>query len=211
MHPILATVAALAQTPASPVTYTLDPERSWLFVTVYNDKSAVASALAHDHAIRAMDFDGTVVWDAADASACKVDIRFPVTVLEPDPPGARARAGLDPDGAVGPSSLQTIKSNFLGKSQLDAAAFPEIRYTATQCQGTTGAVTVTGNLTIHGKTVPVTTTLDVSADGSTFTAAGSFDANATAFGFKPFSNALGAVRNQDRMKFVIDVVGSRAQ
>jgi polyisoprenoid-binding protein YceI len=194
---------------AGPVTYKLDPVKSWLYVVVFNDTSALASRLGHDHGVRATDFDGKVVWDPANPGSCSVSISFPVTALTPDPPGMRERAGLNPDGAVGASSLEEIKTNFLGKTQLDSSNFPKISYQSTKCEGSGTKFTVTGNLTIHGTSFPVTTTMDIKADGSTFSAAGSFTANATNFGFKPFTNLAGALRNQDQMKFVVDVVGAK--
>lgn len=201
--------AAPAAPSAGPVTYTLDATKSWLYVVVYNDPSGLASRLGHDHAIKATMFTGKVVWDTANPAACVVDISFPVDTLRPDPPGMRERAGLPADGAVGEGSLQTIRENFLGKSQLDAANYPTISYKAKTCDGTTGKVKVTGDLTIHGVTKPVTVTLDVKPDPTSFAAAGSFTTTVTNFGFKPFSNLGGALRNKDEIKFVIDVVGTK--
>jgi hypothetical protein len=43
-----------------------------------------------------------------------------------------------------------------------------------------------------------------------FTAGGVFKARATDFGFKPYSNLMGALTNHDEMKFVVDVVGTPA-
>lgn len=218
---LLASVA-MAQDPApapaepapapvsAPVTYKLDPAKSWLYVVVYNDPSAMGSRFGHDHGIRASTFDGTVVWDTSNAAACKVEISFPVTALTPDPPGMRERAGLNPDGAVGEGSLKTIKDNLQGKSQLEASVFPTISYKATKCEGTTGKVKVTGDLSIHGVSKSVTVTMDVAADGSAFSAAGSFTALHSSFGFKPFSNLAGALRNKDEIKFVVDVKGAKA-
>jgi polyisoprenoid-binding protein YceI len=196
--------------PAGPVTYTLDPQKSWLYVVVYNDPQGMASRFGHDHGIRATTFDGKVVWNTADPSACQVDISFPVTALQPDPPGMRERAGLSADGAVGESSLTTIRNNFLGKSQLDAETYPTISYRATKCEGTTGSVKVTGDLTIRGVTKSIPVTLNIKADPSSFSASGSFTTTHTAFGFKPFSNLGGALRNKDELKFVLDLVGKPA-
>jgi polyisoprenoid-binding protein YceI len=201
--------------PSGPVTYKLDAQKSWLYVLVYNDPSGMASRFGHDHGIRAMQFDGKVVWDVADPTKCQVDISFPVTALQPDPPGMRERAGLSPDGAVGANSLATIRENFLGKSQLDAEAYPTISYRATKCEGTGGSggggsVKVTGDLTIRGVTKSIPVTLNVKADASSFSASGGFATTHTAFGFKPFSNLGGALRNKDELKFVLDVVGTPA-
>lgn len=201
----------LAAFPAfgQPITYRLDPKQSWVYVVIYNDPSALGSGFGHDHGIRAMDFTGTVVWDAADPSKCLVEISFPVTVLQPDPPGMRERAKLDPEGAVKDSSLVTIKENFLAKDQLDAARYPTISYKATSCTGTTGKIHVTGVINIHGTTKTITTHMIVTPTPTSFIAGGTFKARATDFGFKPFSN-WGVLKNQDEMLFVIDVVGTPA-
>jgi polyisoprenoid-binding protein YceI len=202
------TEAEPTEAPSEPVSYRLDPAKSWLYVVVYNDTSAMASRLGHDHGIRASTFDGSVVWDTADTSACKVDISFAASALVVDPPGMRERAGLDPDGAVGEGSKETIKENMLGKKQLDAANHPKISYAARSCDATSGKVKVTGDLTIRGVTKPVTLTMNVSADDATFEGAGSTTIKATDFGFDPFSNLAGALRNKNEMKLVIDVVGA---
>ena len=125
----------------------------------------------------------------------------------------RERAGLSPDGAVGEGSLATIKENLLGKNQLKGSEFPKIAYTASACrlvEGSAGRgrVEVTGDLTIRGTTQPVEVTMNVTADGSTFAAKGSTTLLQTSFGFKPFSNLAGALKNKDALKLVIDVVGA---
>ncbi|MEZ4237636.1 MAG: YceI family protein [Myxococcota bacterium] len=197
-----------AEAPApAPVTYRLEPAKSWLYVVVYNDTSAMASRLGHDHGVRASTFDGKVVWNTADASACLVEINFPVSALVVDPGGMRERAGLDPDGAVSDSSKETIKENMLGKKQLDGATHKEISFKATKCDGTSGKVKVTGDLTIHGVTKTVTMPMDVKVDGSSFVAGGAVTIKASDFGFNPFSNLAGALRNKDEMKLVVDVQG----
>ena len=206
---MLTLALALAGTAhAQPITYAMEPSRSWLFVKVYNDTTRLASRLGHDHAVRAMDFTGTVVWDASDASACDVAFSVPVASLEPDPPGMRERAGLDPDGAVGASGLKTIGENFRSEGQLDAERYPTITFRSTSCDGATGRVTVHGVMTMRGVDVELDVSLDVAADDDTFTARGQVSVNHTDFGFEPFRALGGTLRNQDRLDFVIDVVGA---
>jgi polyisoprenoid-binding protein YceI len=198
---------AFAQPVAGPVTYRLDPRRSWVYVVVRNDPAGLASGFGHDHGIRAMDFAGTVVWDATDLSKCVVEISFPVTVLEPDPPGMRERANLDPEGAVDRDDLAKIKENFLSDRQLDAARYPSMSYRATSCSpGAAGKVQVTGVLHIRGTAKTVTTHMVVTPTPTSFAASGTFRARATDFGFKPYSN-FGVLKNEDEMEFVVDVVG----
>src|SRR5688572_7582115 len=96
---LLAAFPAYAQTIAGPITYKLDPEKSWIYVVVYNENSAMG--MGHDHGVKAMDFTGVVVWDALDPSKCQIDITIPVQKLDPDPPGLREREKLPADEAVG--------------------------------------------------------------------------------------------------------------
>jgi polyisoprenoid-binding protein YceI len=191
-----------------PVTYALDPARSWLYAVVYNDTSAMASRLGHDHAFRPKSFDGSVVWDLDDPAACKVDLSFPVTSLWPDPAGLREREGLSADGAVGEDSKPTIVGNLQGKGQLDASRFPTIEFHGTSCSASTGAVTVAGTLSIRGVPKAVTAVMNVTADKSAFAASGTFRIKHSDFGFAPFSNLAGALRNKDEIKVVVDVKGS---
>ncbi len=195
---------------AAPTTYTLDPGPSTLFVVVRNDTSTVASGLGHDHAISPRTFEGEVTWDPDDLSACEVAISFPVSALFPDPPGLRERAGLDPDGAVGDKDKQQIKKNFMKSSQLDASDHPTIAYRANRCtpSSQSGRVDVTGTLTIRGVGVELTVPMKVDATASSFRAEGQFTSTHTAFGFKPYTNLLGALRNLNRLEFVVDVSGT---
>lgn len=210
-HPSMAQEAPPPEAPAPsppPITYRLDPAKSWLYAVVYNDTSAMASRLGHDHGLRPKTFDGTVVWDADDAAACKVDLSFAVTSLWPDPPGLREREGLSASGTVGEDSKPTIVGNLQGRSQLDAARYPTIAFHATRCSGTTGEVTVEGELSIHGVSKPVSAVMQVSATSGAFAATGSFRIRHTDFGFSPFTNLAGALRNRDEIKVVVDVKGT---
>jgi len=190
---------------AEPVTYKLDPQKSWVYVVVYNEHAL--GPIGHDHGVRAMDFTGTVVWDALDPTKCKVDITIPVQNLYADPPGMREREKLPMDEAVDDSAKTKIRANFLSRNQLDAENYPTITYSASSCTGSIGNVTVSGNLTIHGTTKPITTNMIVTPTPALFTARRLFKARATEFGFKPYSNLGGLLLNKDEMKFVVDVVG----
>ncbi len=194
-----------------PITYRLDPDLSWLYVIVRNDPNRWTPVTGHDHGIRAMTFDGTVVWDPADPSACDVRIAFPVTALAVDPPGMRERAGLPPEGAIGEAAKRTVVNNMLGRSQLDAARFPEIRYRSSGCAPRPdGRVDVTGTLEVHGVGATITVPMAIEADAERFAARGSFELTHGTFGMKPFTYGPGTPRNQDRLEFHVDVVGAPA-
>lgn len=190
---------------AAPDAYTLDPEASALYVQVFRDARTIGAGLAHDHVVAATGWTGEVRWDPADPAACEVRIVVPVSGLRADEDAARARVGEAP---IDEGQRARIAESMRGPSQLDAAAFPTITYTATRCEPVGDTVRVTGDLTIHGVTRTVTTPMRVKADGTTFAASGTFTAKATDFGFAPYSALLGALRNVDEMTFTVDVKGS---
>src|SRR5690606_17746225 len=156
------TLAAPAdEAPPATRSYRVDPKQSALWVTVYADRSALASRFAHDHAIAATDYTGRVTWPTSDPSLCSVSFDVPVRSLWPDPPGFRERAGIDPDDSVGDPAKRTIVDNMLGKHQLDAAHHPTITFRSQRCDGVAGQVRVTGDLTIRGVTRSVTVPLQI--------------------------------------------------
>jgi polyisoprenoid-binding protein YceI len=198
---LLLTSTALAGETA---TYKLEPAKSWLWVLVKYDRNAWVTG--HDHVVRAQDFTGSVTWNPDDPSVCDVKISFPVTALVVDPPGGRERAGLD--GTTPDSDKRKIKENFEGPSQLAASKFPEISFQSTKCEPNGDTTKVTGKLSIRGVALDVSADMKVRAD-STFSAQGSFVGTHTAWGFDPFSAALGAVKNDNTLRFHVDVAGSR--
>ncbi|MFN7143187.1 MAG: YceI family protein [Myxococcota bacterium] len=199
-------VLALTGTAAAAAdTYRLDTDASALYVQVFRDERTIGAGLAHDHVVAATGWTGEVRWDLADPTACEVRITVPVAGLRADEDAARRRVGEEP---LSEGQRAKIAESMRGPSQLDAAAFPTITYTATRCEPSGDTVRVTGALTVHGVTRTVTTPMRVTADGTTFTARGTFRAKATDFGFAPYRALAGALRNRDEMTFTVDVKGS---
>ncbi|MEZ4319048.1 MAG: YceI family protein [Myxococcota bacterium] len=185
-------------------TYTLDAGRSVLAVLVKYDRNALISG--HDHIVQASSFKGTVTWDPADPAACAIDISFPVTALVVDPPGSRERAGLE--GTTSDGDKKKIKDNFEGKSQLDASSFPQIAFKSTKCTANGDKVQVTGPLTMHGVGHDVTASMKITADGSAFSAKGTFSGTHADWKFDPFTAVFGSLRNDDALAFTVDVKGT---
>ena len=152
---LVAGIGATEVASAAPITYALNDGR--LEVKVLYDRNALIAG--HDHLLVSTGFSGEVTWDPENASACKVSITLPVQSLTVDPPGSRARHGLE--GETGDGDKKTIKKNALSKGQLNANNHPNITYTATSCSGSGGSVTVVGNLNIRGKASPVQTSMTI--------------------------------------------------
>lgn len=189
-------------------TYNLQPSSSWLYVVVYFDPDRFTPVPAHDHGVKATDFTGTVRWNLDDASQCQIDISVPVTALQVDPPNMRARASLPADGAVSDGQKETIVNNMRGKKNLNYPAFTDITFKSSSCDGTQGKVSVSGQMTIAGNSKDVTVTMDVKADASAFSANGTLTLNHSDFGMTPFTYGPLTPKNLEKLKFVVEVVGS---
>ena len=200
----------LAGAEAAPVTYALQPDKSWLYVVVYYDRDRWSAVAAHDHVVRASTFEGAVTWDPENPAACDIRFDFPVTNLVIDPPGAREREKLDPEGAVSDGDKLSIVKNMLSHTNLDAANFGSISYRSVSCAARSdGKFDVAGDLTIRGATKRVTTAMVVTPDPASLVAGGVFKLNHSDFGMKPFTLGFpGTPKNAEELKFVVDVVGT---
>jgi polyisoprenoid-binding protein YceI len=205
----LSLLAAPVHAQEGPADYAINASASTLFVIVKRDPSTLGASFAHDHAVGATGWSGTVHWDPADPSACDIRIQVPVSGLKVDPPGYRVKAGIDPE-EVSDSDKAKIADNFWGTSQLNKASFPTISFDSTSCSGADGKYTVNGNMTMRGKVRPTSIPMSITADGQTLKASGRFGAKHTDWGFNPFSAALGSVKNLNELTFVIDVTANRS-
>lgn len=200
---VLATVAF-----AEPRVWKLDPAASQLYTVVRYDRNRITPVTAHDHVVSASTFTGQVTWDAADVAACQINISFPVSALVVDPPGARERAGLDPAGAIDADTKATVVKNMTSKTNLFAASFPDIRYQSTKCAPRAdGKVDVTGTLAIRGMGKGLTVPMVVEVGAESFRARGTFAANHADFGMSPFTYGPLTPKNDERLTFVVDVIG----
>ncbi len=193
-----------ASTSAQPVMYTFDTAESWLVVKL--TKAGIAAALAHDHSVRASTFSGAITYDPNDVSACQVEITIPVEELVVDEPADRQR--LDLEGGPGEKNRAKIKKSMLSKKQLWADEHPTITYQSTKCEASGDQMMTTGNLTIRGVTKGITTSLRIGVEDARFTAEGQFTVNHTDFDFKPYSAALGTIKNADPLEFHLSLVAT---
>lgn len=157
-------------------------------MTVLVYKSGILSAFAHNHEIKAPVTDGFVD---------NVSNNY-VTILV----DARELKVLDPD--VNERTRSEIEKTMHSEKVLDSARYPSIEFRSIviTAMGNSRDYIVTGNLTLHGKTHPITLHV-VSADGH-------YRGNATIkqsdFGITPIHIGGGAIRVKDEVKIEFDIV-----
>ncbi|MCB9685637.1 MAG: YceI family protein [Alphaproteobacteria bacterium] len=186
-------------------TWDLDPAASTLFVLVKHDPNTALAGMAHDHTIAATGWSGSVTWDPDAPGTCAVHIDVPVSGLVVDPPGYRARAGLE--GDVPDGDKVKIAENMWGNRQLEKDRFPSISFSSTRCEGSGPTYVVVGDMTIHGVTKQVSTQMTIQADDAGFHASGTLPAALTTWDMSPFTAAMGMIKNLNELAFTIDVKG----
>jgi hypothetical protein len=139
------------------------------------------SALAHDLELRV-----TCLTIAVDEERRAVDARFDATSLRVV---YAMRGGRPLPDALGPSERAQIEATIV-RDVLDAARFPEIRFTSSGVAEEAGGLRVTGTLALHGH--ERTLVLPVRAEGDRFVA--ETVVHQPDFGIRPYAAMLGTLR-----------------
>ena len=170
---------------AAAETRPIDTTQSKLTVLVY--KSGLFSGFADDHII-----------DAAIASGTLSDSAPLAVTLEVRAADLRVR---DPN--LSASKRQDVQTRMVGPEVLDVQKFPSIAFASTSVEPR-GADKwmVTGRLTIHGQTRPVTIAV-TRANGRY---RGTVSLKQRDFGIMPISIAGGTVKVKDELKIEFDIV-----
>lgn len=185
--------------------YAIDHAKSEIVVRVF--RAGIAAFLAHDHVIRAAEWDGTLDVNR-DPPALAAELVVPVDALVVDEPEVRARYGLD--GVLSDVDRASVRTTMLGPDQLDAARFPEIRFRAAEIDRAGDGFRLAGELTLHGETKRVTLPITVREDGATLTAHGAVRVVQSDYGIVPHRALLGAIKNQDEVEIVVTLVAAPA-
>jgi hypothetical protein len=182
----LATIAATAALGAE--SRPIDADRSTLTIFVY--KSGLFSAFADDHIIRAPIASGSISEDSP--RAVEIIVR------------SASLQVLDPKLAADKRS--EVQSRMLGPEVLDTEKYPDITFTSTSIEAA-GADrwTVTGRLSIHGKTRPAT--FSVARQDGRYR--GTVVVKQRDFEIQPISIAGGAVKVKDELKVEFDIAAPR--
>jgi len=201
MRPFLAVAAlaaALAVGPsvlaASLRTFTVDPEQSRALIDV--GKSGAFSFAGHTHEVEAPLTSGVIHLDTDDPSHDDVRLEFNAAAM-------RVTGKGDPA-----SDVPKVTAAMLSDMVLDVNRYPAIAFESTgvTAKGPAGSLdlSVTGRLTIHGKTQTVTTPVSVKIAGERLTATGTFVIKQTDYGIAPISvGGVVKVRNELNITFTV--------
>ncbi|MEY2412848.1 MAG: hypothetical protein QOD84_1454 [Acidobacteriaceae bacterium] len=165
----------------------IDVNKSTLTIRVF--KSGMFSAFAHDHEIKAPIAEGAI-----DSSS------NPTVQLRLD---ARKLRVMDPD--IAKDKRAEIQHTMEGTEVLDVEHFPQISFQSTRiAKLADGKWEVNGNLSLHGKTEPVSVL--VSNEQGHYL--GHAALKQSKFGIQPISVAGGTIKVKDEIKIEFEIVPS---
>jgi len=164
----------------------------------------------HPHAVLANAWSADLKVNPDDLSHASAVITLPTDKLVIDTPAARQKAGL----GKGPSEseMRTIQQRMLTSEVLDAARYPQIKFTATaiKTQGSS-QLQVSGNMQIHGRVHPITVPVRRRSEGQQTEFDGEFNIQQTDYGLKPESVAGGTVKVKDSITIKFHIVTRAAR
>jgi len=168
--------------------------------TVRAFASGMLSSLGHSPTFAIRDFAGEASFDPVAPAEASLSLRIRATSLEV----------MDD---IKSQDRREIEST-MNESVLESARFPEIAFKSTSVStNQLGAgryqVNVTGDLSLHGGTRPVTVPAQLSVLGDEFRAEGEFPLSQTNFGIRPVSVAGGTLKLKDELKLVFNIVARK--
>ena len=153
----------------------------------------------HDHLVAVRDFTGEAFLDPEAVGNSSLLIT------------AKA-ASMEETSSVFTAPQKQIIHKELREIVLLPDQYPDIIFKSTQVSGKSTApgqydLKITGNLTLHGVTRPVTIPTKVTVTGNDLRAQGEFSISRDDFNVKATSAFHGLVRVRDKVKFEFDIVG----
>lgn len=193
---------------AQPASWSLDLQATELAVKVF--KTGAGASLAHDHVVVATKFTGKGSLDeAGKPESLALELTVPVNSLVPDEPEARRKYHL-PNTPVPEDDRKKVRANMLDEGQLDAAKFPNITFVVSKVYAEeSGALQCLGKLTLHGVTKELLFPIKVKIGERTAEGDASVRFKTSDFGIKPYSAALGLIKNKDEVELVVHVMLKR--
>jgi polyisoprenoid-binding protein YceI len=197
-------LVAQAGAPAGrgPTVLTIDPGESR--VTILVGKAGMMSFAGHVHEVVAPAVRGRVTFDPMDWPHACVSLEFDAAALRV--------TGKDEAA----SDVPTVEKTMLGAQVLDVEHFPTIAFQSRRVSvvisaSGPAALTIDGDMTLHGKTRPMTVQAAASVDASgRVTATGAFTLKQTDFGIVPVTAAGGTIRVKDDIDIRFELKASPA-
>jgi polyisoprenoid-binding protein YceI len=200
-------VLALLPGIAEPVTgqaaardWSIDTSQSHLIIHV--QPGGILSPALHPHHFQPETWSGEITWDPAHPRIGRVEVRVAADSLR------------DHQEKLSAKDVAKVEGQTRGPAVLDAGKFPQIVFQAHEVDigkapaGGKGEFrgTLTGSLTLHGKTLPLGLAIQGLVSATRFEAGASTTFKQSDFGIKPYSAAFGTISVKDEITLEILLV-----
>jgi polyisoprenoid-binding protein YceI len=177
--------------------YTLDRKQSRLEISVFRE--GFLKAFGHDHVISATELSGQI--QLAQPNVTQSSVTFVVETS--------SLAVVDP--AEAEKDRNEVQSTMLGDKVLDAARYPQIRFTSSGVRSVTQKegvmeLQIEDTLRLHGVEKRVTVPVQLRMIGGNLTADGELPLLQSNYGIAPIKVGGGAVRVKDKLKLSFHIV-----
>lgn len=191
-------------------------------VAVITHKAGVGARLAHNHLIAATDYQLRLDFDPGQPLATRAELTARTEKLDADSAALQQKwfpriqeLGIldEPFAEMSQKDRGKVREAMLGKKQLDAQKFPELKARITGVEEQPAKIgkvefpyTATLALEVHGKTVekPLAARFDAGGERA-LEGVGTF--KFSDFGIEPYSAMLGAVKNEDTFHVFVHLKG----
>jgi polyisoprenoid-binding protein YceI len=196
--PLLVLVGLTATTLGrAPRTFVIDPAESRAIISV-GKVGVFAFAAGHTHEVEGRPLRGTLELDAADLPKSSVHLELDTKLLRV--------TGKDEPAKDVPEVQRTMLSDkVLDVERYRTIVFQSTRVTASKTTGKAVELSVSGNLTLHGTTKPMTIPVTAEVGEQQVSAHGKFPIKQTDFGMSPISVA-GVVKVNNELEISFTVV-----
>ena len=192
--PVLTPEAGASQASSDSVVYQVDPASR---LVVKTGKAGLFGFAGHTHVIRARSVSGRLVYHPG-TSKSSLLLKILTDSLEVLTP---------PDTAEIRQVTEAMREDVLHVDK-----FPEMAFAADSLAAKSGKMELRLAVTMAGVTRKVPVTADVTIGTDSIRARGSFTANQTDFGIKPYSGGpAGTVKVANRVTFCFDLVAVRGR
>jgi len=189
----LALLAPLAGAQAEKLA--VEPQRSHLRIEL--GRTGLMKFMCHEHQVEAPVAEGQVEVVESDPARSSVRLRFEAAKLHLVP------------GSEPADDIPKVEERMRGPEVLDVTKYPEILFVSTSVKGQADGpsrfkLTVTGTLTLKGRSFPVELPLEVRRVDKELEAKGEFELNLRDIGIEPPSVA-GVVKVKDRFRLSFEI------
>jgi len=181
--------------------YSIDKNEGELIVRLY--KKGIFSGFAHDHIVIAQDFSGSVQFDEVDLTKFKISVEVPANSIASDLPEIRLKYGLE---VLSQKNWIEVNNTMRSSKQLDIEKYPIVRFSSDSLKKIEGeSFEITGEFSLHGVTKLIVVPVTISVENGILKLQGGFSFLQSDYNIKPFSGAMGTVRNKDEAFLKFDI------